>query len=150
MAGLCTGCPEPGEKTAAGPQVVSDAARAPGKHAKLSPEEIQYPGTRAGLKRLFGDLRTAITAKDEAEIAVLLASLRLPEYPAWFERTFGAELGATLSADYKPHSEEIGVLSKYLAQQFGSGLTKVEVDLSLIHISEPTRRRDSSRMPSSA
>jgi hypothetical protein len=132
VAALATGCPEGedgGGKATAGDAVIDAApAKKEGKHANMKPEEIEYEGTRLGLEILMRDLRTAIPADDQPEITVLLASLRLQDDEAWFKKTFGAKLGAKLSADYKPHKEEIGVLAEHLKEQFKEGLTKIQVD----------------------
>lgn len=131
IAMLAAGCPddENGAGNTPGSDAVIDAAaKKPGKHAGKKPGDIRYDNDRSGLERLMRDLRTAINADDEPEIAVLLASLRMQNDDAWLKATFGEKLGAKLSADYKPHKEEIGVLAQHLAEQFKKGLTEIQVD----------------------
>ncbi len=110
------------QATAAG----DDAGPARPPERQKSPEEIRYDGTISGLERLMRDLRVALTSNDESTSAVLIASLRLPEYEAWMLRVFGNELGRALSDEYRPQSEEIGLLAEVLTEQYGKGLVDAE------------------------
>ena len=130
VALLVAGCPEAKTEApkASGPKVNFDAAptRVPGKHAGNTYQEIRYENSNDGLRRLMRDIKTGILAEDEEEIAVLLASLRLEDDESFMKLTFGDKLGATLSAEYKPHREEIGVLAKHLKRKFEDGLSTIE------------------------
>jgi len=72
------------------------------------------------------DLRVAISGKDEERVGVLIASLRLPDHEAWMKQVFGNELGRVLSEEYRPQSEEIGLLADVLAEQYEMGMVEVE------------------------
>jgi hypothetical protein len=130
VALLTSGCPEAKEAEpkvpAAAAKVDAAPKKAQGKHAGQSLEEISYADSNDGLDRLMKDLKTAILADDEPEMAILLASLRLEDDETFLKSTFGDALGATLSAQYKPHREEIGVLATHLKEKFESGLRNIE------------------------
>lgn len=130
VALLISGCPEAKEDKpkvpAAGTKADAAPTRPAGKHAGMDVDEINYAESIDGLERLMKDLKTAILADDEAEIALLLASLRLEDDKSFLQKTFGKPLGATLSADYKPLREEIGELAKHLKRKFEDGLRNIE------------------------
>jgi hypothetical protein len=63
-------------------------------------DEAHYANDAAGLDKLFTDLLAAAKKKDDARAKVYAESLKLPEPAAWFTTTFGAELGASLAAEY--------------------------------------------------
>lgn len=127
LLAVASGCPSEDEATK--PTPAFDATAQPrGKHAGKTIDEIQYSGTIAGLKRLMRDLRTAVTANDEAEMTVLVGSLRISDSEQWMANVFGDELGAQLSAEYTPQREEIGLLVALLKEQFGKGLTTIQVE----------------------
>ena len=69
--------------------------------------------------------------------------------PGEAERAAGEERAALLTPVSKGFATDIGVELTSLGVQIHGGMGYVE-ELSLIHISEPTRRNQSSRMPSSA
>jgi hypothetical protein len=130
LALLVSGCPDANEPESKGPTAVASIDAAPekpkGKHAGQSYDQISYENSNDGLRRLMRDLKTGILADDEEEVAVLLASLRLEDDKTYFKSIFGDKLGAKLSAKYRPHREEIGVLAKYLRNTFEDGLSTIE------------------------
>jgi hypothetical protein len=130
VALLISGCPEAKDDKqkvpATGATVDAASTRPEGKHAGMAVDEINYAESNDGLERLMKDLKTAILADDEAEIALLLASLRLEDDKSFLQKTFGKALGATLSAEYKPLREEIGDLAKHLKRKYEDGLSNIE------------------------
>lgn len=92
---------------------VAPAAEAPGAEPAAD-DEIRYGDDPDALEALMGDLGRALTAGDDARTARLLASLRLPDYEAWFAATFGERLGERIAADYRPHHDDIGQLAELL------------------------------------
>ncbi len=130
IALLLSGCPEENKEKVNVPvkAATQDAGptKRPGKHAKDKPEDIQYPSSNEGLNRMMRDLKTGIKANDEPEVAVLLASLILPNDKVFFQTTFGDKLGATLSKNYTPLREEIGGLAPLLREKLEDGLSNIE------------------------
>jgi hypothetical protein len=64
---------------------------------------VSYPETTDGLKRLTEDILAATKAGDKTKVSTLVKSLEISDYEAWFNKTFGSEKGAKLSADYRSH-----------------------------------------------
>ncbi len=114
------------EKVAA--VIAIDAAAAlPNPAIGKRPQDLTYEATISGLTRFMRDLRVAIMSKDEPATGLMIASLRLQDYDSWMTTTFGNDLGRALSAQYKPQSEEIGLLVEVLREQFDKGLTEIDV-----------------------
>ncbi len=130
VALICSGCPEAKDnkpKEPAATKTFDAGTQKPeGKHAGMAISEISYDESKDGLLRLMRDLKTAILANDEPEIAILLASLRLDDDRAFFDGTFGSELGEKLSKEYRPLRVEIGVLAKHLKSKFEAGQRIIE------------------------
>lgn len=120
-----------------GPAAAAPAATAPDQGAGSEAEapadaaltrEVRYDDSTVGLESLASDLRAALDAGDEAELALLLDSLRLRGYEDWFATTFGKRVGRRLAGAYEPWFEEIGLLSDVLREQLGRGLTVVSAE----------------------
>jgi hypothetical protein len=60
-----------------------------------------YPETNAGLHQLMQDILNAADAKDVRTLLTLTQSLTLPKPREWFERVFGAEVGARLADEHE-------------------------------------------------
>jgi len=119
-------CDEGGEPKAATPAKAFDAAPPPPNPAiGKKPEDVAYAPTIAGLERLMGDLRGAVTSNDEPATGLLLASLRLTDSAAWMAQTFGEKLGPILDAEYQPQRDDIGQLAQVLKDHFDQGITEI-------------------------
>lgn len=116
---------EPAEKAPVAK--VFDAAPPPNPAIGKRPQDLKYEATISGLRRFMRDLRVAIVSNDEPATGLMIASLRLQEYESWMTKTFGDELGKALSEQYKPQSEEIGLLVEVLREQFDKGLVEIDV-----------------------
>lgn len=124
---MSTACDEGKTPENTAPVKAIDAAPLVNPALGQRPKDVKYEATISGLGRFMRDLRVAIQSEDEPATGLMMASLRLQDPDAWMSRTFGNELGKTLSAEYKPQSEEIGVLAQVLREQFDKGLTEVDI-----------------------
>ena len=126
-----TACDETTEtatpETETSTRLIDAKVAAPNPALGKRPEDVHYEATISGLTRYMRDLRFAIMGNDEPATGLLMASLRLEEHPLWMARVFGNELGAALSAQYQPQSDEIGLLVRVLREQFDKGLTELQV-----------------------
>ncbi len=66
-----------------------------------SANQVQYPDSESGLKKLFQDILDSVKAHDTNTELQLIHSLILPKDTSWFKDVFGAALGETPSAEYK-------------------------------------------------
>jgi hypothetical protein len=89
----------------------------------------QYPDSADGLKQLAQDLTAA--APDQA--TAMSEDLALPDAAGWFDKTFGAELGARLAAAYGKEAASLRELPKFFTTQQSQGKT----EMSAIRIDNP-------------
>ena len=81
----------------------------------------------------------------DARVAVLVCGYGEVEHNDQLAEYNRRSLDLLVSKSLRIPARALPFLSRRLARR-----ARAEYELSLIHISEPTRRRDSSRMPSSA
>ena len=104
------------------------ATQAAAPAPEVRPATVTYEDSIQGLESLMGQLVKAIQDDQPTEEARLLASLRLPDPPAWFHKVFDAPVADWLVAEYAPLSEGIGYLQNVLKPLINSGQTAVKVE----------------------
>jgi hypothetical protein len=89
---------------------------------------VTYTETTDGLKRLTEEILAATKSGDKTKVSTLVKSLTMPDYEAWFNKTFGSEKGAKLAADYKSKANdfETGV-TELFSKMVAEGKTEVRV-----------------------
>jgi hypothetical protein len=127
--------PLPGPPTAAsaaasGSTAGAAAAAPPGATPAASPgrRTTSYPESSEGLGLLSRDLLAGARGRDDATLARLLESLRLPDPATWFETTFGKVLARDLLAEYRPVRDEIGQLAVVLDRLASNGQTRLTME----------------------
>ena len=89
---------------------------------------VSYPETTDGLKRLTEDILAATKSGDKAKVSLLVKSLQMSDYEAWFNKTFGSGKGARLSADYKSHLSDFETgATDIFTKMVAEGKTEVRV-----------------------
>jgi len=64
------------------------------------PSKSAYQNSTDGLRSLVSDLIAATKASDQPKVSAITKDLKLPNYDAWFKKTFGSDTGAKLSTEY--------------------------------------------------
>lgn len=106
----------------------SSAGRGNGGTSGTSRAAVAYPATAAGLEGLFTALINAVRSEDEDDIAMLTSSLELADHDRWFSDRFGAEMGATLSAEYAPVKGQFAQLARVLEGLIAGEQTQISVE----------------------
>jgi TonB family protein len=113
---------------------------APGRAA--SQEVLQAPAdTRSSaeasenLRTLIGEIFAAVKAHDDQKMASYFAELAIPNHAAWFAKTFGAEEGGRLEAQY---SKQLPQAAEDLRHHFEYALKSNRSDLDVNVVEKAT------------
>lgn len=68
---------------------------------KADPAKPAYANNDDGLKKLMEDIVAAKKAGDKEKVSRLYQGLLVPNYEAWFKKTFGEEKGVKTAVEYK-------------------------------------------------
>lgn len=89
-----------------------------------SAADIRYPATTDGLHSLIKDMGDA----EDRRAAAIALSLFPADYEAWFNDTFGPEVGKRLIAEYAPNLDQFPTLPKLMIRQRDRGRTTIRVE----------------------
>lgn len=87
-----------------------------------------YPNSTDGLRSLVSDLITATKANDAQKVSAITKDLKLPNYDAWFKKTFGSDTGAKLATEYGGRAGELeAAITAMFKQLVAEGRTEIQV-----------------------
>ena len=128
--------------------LLSAVARLSPDEASLSPDAARERLSALGYRDPAGALRHLEVLTEGMSRAASIQRQLLPVMLEWFAEMADPDAGLLA---FRKVSEELGTTHWYLRLLRDEGeAAQILAHLSLIHISEPTRRHHVSRMPSSA